>query len=136
MSIRSFIFNTLTGYAPLSELVGQRVYASESIMDAQQTKPFLVYRMGADPKEPIFDDPDIVLNPHRQFFQVWVHDDRPSYLRIDNICDLVQAAFRSTPTSASDMVIWVSFKDRSDDFDDVVLDTVFRYLRFEAAMSQ
>lgn len=134
MSARQYVFNVLTQDPSVSAIFADRVYAGESLMSAQLSKPYIVFRMGSDPDEGLFDDPDVPSRPNRQFFMVYIHDERPDYTGIDSYCKLVKNAFRLNPKSPSDSVVWTTFLEQSGDFDDVTLDTVFRYLRFQAVM--
>lgn len=134
MGVRQHVFNVLTQDPSLSAIFANRVSSGESLMTAQIAKPYIVYRMGNDTDEGMFDDPDVPSRPNRQFFMVYIHDERPDYTGIDTYCQLVKNAFRLNPKSPSDNVVWTTFLEQSADFDDVTLDTVFRYLRFQAVM--
>lgn len=136
MSLRSFIISTLLADPDISALVEDRVYMEGSVMTAQGLRPFLMISLNANTDEQIFDDPDIEARPTRQFFWVWVHDTRPSYLVVDQICNLVKNTFRVTSSSADDSLMDVRFIDQSADSKDLVFDTGCRYMRFQAVMSK
>ncbi|SRR6266702_401126 len=133
MTARQHIFTVLTSDSGLAAIFADRVFGGGSMMTAQHTKPYIVYRLGNDTDEG-FDDPDVPARPHRQFFTVYIHDERPSYVNLDTYCSLVKTAFRLNSKSAGDSVVWTTFLEQSADFDDVTLDTIFRYLRFQAVM--
>jgi hypothetical protein len=118
----------------LQAVFSGRVLAGQSVMTAQQTKPYIIVKLMNDLDEG-FDDPDVVARPHRQFFMVYIHNERPSYVDLDDWCSLVKNAFRLIPSSPADRITWITFLEQSADFDDVTLDTVFRYLRFQAVMT-
>jgi hypothetical protein len=134
MSLRTFVTAVLKNDPDLAAVFSGRVLTGQSLMTAQQTKPYIVYKMMNDSDEG-WDDPDVPARPHRQYFMVYIHDERPSYDNLDGYTDLVKNAFRLNPSSASDRITWITYLERSADFDDVTLDTVFRYLRFQAVMT-
>ncbi len=131
MSVRTFAYKVLTTEPGVDAVFGGRVAAGQSVMTAQSEKPYIVIKMMNKTDEG-FDDPDVAARPARQYFMVYIHDERPSYTGLDDWCDLVKQAFRLNPASASDRITWITFLEQSSDFDDVTLDTVFRYLRFQA----
>jgi len=135
MGAREFIHRVLSTDLDLGTiLTPDRIKVGQSVMTAQIQKPYIIVKMMNDP-DLTFDDPDIAARPHQQYFTVYVHDARPSYGQVDQICDLVKAAFRLNPSSKDDRVTWITYLERSADFDDVSLDTVFRYMRFIAQMT-
>ena len=135
MGAREYVVSVLKNDAGIGALITpDRIKSGQAVMTAQIQKPYIIVKMTNDP-DLGFDDPDIQARPHQQFFIVYVHDARPSYLQIDQICDLVKEAFRLNPSSTSDRVVWTQYLERSADFDDVTLDTVFRYMRFIAVMT-
>jgi hypothetical protein len=134
MGVRQFVVQTLKNDPDLKAVFGDRVSAAQSLMTAQTPKPYIIVSMGNDTDEG-WDDPDVDARPHRQFFTVYIHDTRPSYVNLDDYTDLVKAAFRLNQSSPGDRITWITYLERSADFDDVTLDTVFRYLRFQAVMT-
>lgn len=136
MSIRSFVVSTLLADPDISALVENRVYMEGAMMTAQVARPFLLVSFNANTDEQIFDDPDIEARPTRQFFWVWAHDARPSYLIVDELCNLVKNTFRVTSSSPDDSLMDVRFIDQSADSKDPVFDTGCRYMRFQAVMSK
>lgn len=134
MSLRQFVASVLKGDTSILAATQGRIFSGQSVMTAQQAKPYIVVKLMNDLDEG-FDDPDVQARPHRQFFMVYIHDERPSYINLDGYCDLVKKAFRLNPSSSQDRIVWTTFIEQSADFDDVSLDTVFRYLRFQAVMT-
>jgi len=134
MSLRTFITTALKLDPDLAAIFSGRVLAGQSLMSAQNPKPYIVVKMMNDNDEG-WDDPDVSARPHRQFFMVYIHDQRPSYVNLDDYTDLVKNVFRLNPSSPPDRITWITYIERSADFDDVTLDTVFRYLRFQAVMT-
>jgi hypothetical protein len=134
MSLRTFLSSVLKTDTALAQVFNARVYADQSVMTAQTVKPYIIFKLMNDLDEG-FDDPDVQARPHRQFVMVYVHGERPSYTDLDDYCALVKDAFRLRPSSSEDRITWMTFIEQSADFDDVSLDTVFRYLRFQAVMT-
>lgn len=134
MSLRTFITDVLKTDTALQAVFAGRILSAQSLMTAQNTKPYIVTKMMNDLDEG-FDDPDVVARPHRQFFMIYLHNERPSYVDLDDWCVLVKNALRLRPSSSKDRITWITFIEQSADFDDVTLDTVFRYLRFQAVMT-
>lgn len=135
---RQWVYQTLTQDDALGEVVpAEQILAGQSMMTAQVVRPFIVLKFGNDSDEQQFDDPDIPLRPHRQFFEVWCHDARPSYVQIDSlIIPAVKAALRTEQTSNDAHIMAVRYLETSDDMEDQTMDTVLRYLRFQLIMSE
>lgn len=137
MNPRQWAYTTLTQDTALGEMVpADRIFASQAMMTAQVARPLIVLKFGNDSDEQLFDDPDIPLRPSREFFEVWIHDDRPSYMQIDGIIDLVKQALRTQQTSPDAHIIAVKLMDVSADLEDTSMDTVLRYIRFHLVKSQ
>jgi hypothetical protein len=123
--IRSWIYGKMAGYAPLTTLVGTRIYESSKMQEVP-TKPYLMYKMFATAPEMMGDDLSKVIT---QGFQVFVHDVPGDFLRIDDIIQLLRFLF----TNASDKVagvISVRWIDVSEDFKDSDMGTNTRFIRF------
>lgn len=134
---RQWVFTTLTQDTALGEMVtADRIFASQAMMTAQVERPFIVLKFGNDSDEQIFDDPDIPQRPNRQFLEIWCHDSRPSYVQIDQLCDLVKQALRTDQTSADAYIMAVKYLETSADMIDETMDTVLRYMRFQLISSQ
>lgn len=132
MSVRQFVFETLKNDAVLRPLVAERVFQGESLNHSTQVKPFLVYRLGNDTSELLAE---VDTTAHRQFLQVYVHDEPADYSRIDQMCDGVRGAFRAVNGSGVEGIYTVTYLETSRDLDDPVLATIFRYVRFQLVMS-
>lgn len=135
-SSRGWVFTTLTNDTAVNELVDGRVFPSQSMMTAQVDRPFVVLKFGNLSDEQQFDDPDIPQRPARQFLEVWCHDSRPSYVKIDQLCAAIKQALRTDQTSVDAYIMAVKYLETSADMIDETMDTVLRYLRFQLIMSQ
>jgi hypothetical protein len=134
-SAREYVVNTLAADSDLGQIVTRdRIKSGGSMMTAQLTRPYIVVSMMNAP-DLGWDDPDVPARPRSQYFMVYVHNDRASYVQLDSICELVKNAFRLNPSSPDDKVVWTTFLEQSSDFDNVSLDTVFRYMRFIATLT-
>lgn len=135
MGARQFVVNTLAADSNLGQIITRdQIKSGMSVMTAQLQKPYIIVKMMNAP-DIGWDDPDVPARPRSQYFMVYVHDARSSFVQIDTICELVKNAFRLNPSSPDDKVVWTTFLEQSSDFDDVSLDTVFRYMRFIATMT-
>ncbi len=136
-SPRAWAYTTLTQDVALGEVVpAEQIFASQSMMTAQVPRPFIVLKFGSDSDEQLFDDPDVPLRPNRQFFETWIHDNRPSYVQIDKIVGLVKQALRTQQVSPDAYIMAVKLLDVSADMEDTSMDTVLRYIRFHLILSQ
>ena len=132
MSTRQFIHETLKNDPTLQTLVTERVYQGESLTSSQQVKPFLVWRLGNDTAEGLAE---VDAHPHRQFFQVYAHDEPADYSQVDTMCEAVIGAFRAVSGSGVEHIYTTVYLETSRDLDDAVLETIFRYVRFQLVMS-
>ncbi len=134
---RAWVYTTLTQDTALGELVpAEQIFAGQAMMTAQVPRPLIVLKFVSTSDEQLFDDPDIPLRPNRQFLEVWVHDNRPSYVQIDKICSLVKQALRTQQVSPDAYIMGVKYLDTSADLMDTSMDTVLRYVRFHLILSQ
>jgi hypothetical protein len=96
-------------------------------------KPFLVYGLGNNTNEDLAEDNDH--EAHRQFFQVWIHDEGGDYGLIDDMVEIVKGAFqgKNHPPSNVTQVRWL---ETSGEFANETYNTIFRYVRFQAIISK
>lgn len=129
--MRQFVFEQLSGSAEITELVGTRIYQGESLVKAEMAHPFLVYRIGNETSELMSEEEE---TPHRVFFQVYIHDRGGDYMRIDDLVKLIIAALQGGPFP--DYKIYrVNYLETSRDLDDDTMNTLVRYVRFQAVRS-
>lgn len=122
---------TLMGYT--QEEMNDQVVPRESQRTINLTKPFLVYGLGNNTNENLSEDPDHIA--HRQFFQVWVHDDAGSFLMIDRVVEEVKSLLVGA-SSLADQVTTVRWLETSQEFSNETYNTIFRYVRFQAVVSR
>jgi len=125
---------TATG-TPLHTLVGDRVFAKKAMKSSVEEHPFLVYKMGNETWEELSE----VSLASRQFFQVWVHDFSDQavadYMLIDEVIRAVKEQLVNA-SSAEDGVITIRFLETSQDLNDETLNTVMKYVRFQAILGE
>lgn len=129
--MRRWLYTTLVNDPGLSALISGRVFQGEGMDTAQVVKPFVVYRMGNETDENLAEWD---AHPRRVFFQVYVHDTGPDYQGVDEVIKAVKEALRNK-SSASDQVMTVTYLETSRDLEDSTMQTVFRYVRFQAILS-
>lgn len=131
--IREWVYNTLKTDTALTDLVGGRVLLQGSVLSAQQTKPYLVYHFGNQTDEGMYDEDNF--QPSRQFLQIFMHVDQGDYGPIDDIADAVKVALKST-TNRPPYLIYIQYLETSQDLQDNILQTFFRYARFQIAQAK
>ena len=126
--MRTWLFQTLSNDLDLQELFGDRFYQGESMLSSVVQKPFLVYTIGNATDVLLSEDMN---SPERQFFQIYIHDDGGDYTRIDQGIKLVKDKLRHQQAAEAG-IIDIIYLETSRDLDDTTLNTLFRYIRFQA----
>lgn len=126
--VRNFVYDRLKTVAP----VGDRVFQQGSIITAQAVKPYLVYHFGNAPDEGMSDEDNFM--PSRQFMQVYIHVDQGDYAPVDDIMSLVRAALAGGTKPAN--LIHIQYLETSQDLQDNLLQTFFRYMRFQLILAR
>lgn len=129
--MRQFIYERLISNPSVATIVNDRVFQGESMDHAELVRPFLVYRMGNETNEQFSEDAQM---PHREFFQVYIHDNPADYMRIDDLAKAVRAALVGGPYPDY-KILRVNYLETSRDLDDDVMRTILRYVRFQAVLS-
>lgn len=134
MTARHFVYGTLTGTTPITDLIGgainPRVFAKKTMTSSKEECPYVVYKLGNESAEDFSEDRDI----SRQFVQIWVHDfndaETADYEKIDAVISEIRKAFQNKNSVANK--IWSTrFLETSQDLNDDTLNTVFRYIRLQ-----
>ncbi len=139
--MRAWLYDTLTSSTDLqTELggaggIGDRVVPRRSEFLVPRVKPFLIYGLGNESSENLSDSTADDVEATRQFFQVWVHDEGGSYVRIDDLVEMIKKALvgKSHPPSK---IITVRFLETSQEFSNETYGTNFRYIRFQAIIAK
>lgn len=126
--MRTWLYQTLKNDPGLIELFGNRFYQGESMMSANIAKPFLVYTIGNATDALLSEEMN---TPERQFFQIYIHDEGADYTKIDEGVRRVKNLLRHQQ-SAEAGIIDIVYLETSRDLDDVTMNTILRYIRFQA----
>lgn len=131
--VRTWVHHTLSTYSGLTPVVNGRVWQQGAILTAQETKPYLVHHFGNNTDEGLYDEDS--LKPNRQFLQVFMHSTQGDYGPLDDLMPLVKAAMYDR-TSRPPELIHVQYLETSQDLQDDLLQTYFRYMRFQLILSR
>lgn len=139
--MRVWLYDKLTSHQPLLDFVDDpddpemlpRVYPRESFDSSVVQKPFLVYGLGNDTNEGLAEDDDH--EAHRQFFQIWLHDEGGDYSVIDAMIPVVKKLLINA-SSKEHNVMGVRWLETSQEFSDNTMNTIFRYIRFQAIIGK
>lgn len=131
--IRTWVHQTLIGDDDLSAVVVDRVYQQGSVLTAQQTKPYLVHHFGNNTDEGMYDEDSF--KPNRQFLQIFIHTEQGDYGPIDDIIPLVKAALYKLAGKPPSLIA-VRYLETSQDLQDDLLQSYFRYVRFQLILSE
>lgn len=82
--MRKLIHAALIASSPLTAVIPASRWIQGGAVDSPPLRPFAIYR--------ITDVPPTVVGSAQPHLQVWIHDDRGSYVRIDEILELVRTA--------------------------------------------
>lgn len=136
--MRTWLYQTLIGSDALKTWAGVDSLTGQVVPRFSQTtinlpKPFLVYGLGNDTNESLSEDADHLA--HRQFFQIWVHDEGGDYDRIDRGLGIVKTLLVNQSDRASNLTT-INWLETSQEFNSEQYNTIFRYLRFQAIISK
>jgi hypothetical protein len=132
-AVRAWVHSTLRDDPNLLPVIGGRVNQQGAVITAQNVKPYLVHHFGNDTDEGYYDEDSF--KPHRQFLQVFIHTDQGDYGPIDEIVPLVKRALISGSNKPSSLIA-VTYLETSQDLQDDLLQTYFRYTRFQLIHSE
>jgi hypothetical protein len=127
---RAYVHTQLKG---LAETAG-RVYQQGSIITAQTAKPYLVHHFGNNTDENMYDQVVGGFRANRQFIAVYIHVDQGDYGPIDELMPKVKDALINGPKPRD--LIDVVYLETSQDLQDQLLQTNFRYMRFQLIMAR
>lgn len=139
--MRALIYDLLTTDEDLQSDLGgaegilDRVMPRRSRENILGPRPFLIFGLGNSTGEQLADPTSVGVEPEkdaeRQFFQVWVHDDSESFVRIDRMVDTVKKRLTGA-SSAPHGVLTIAYLETSQEFSNETYNTIFRYIRFQA----
>lgn len=131
--VRTWIHGQLTNYPSLAAIVNGNVWQQGAILTAQTAKPYLVHHFGNNTDEGMYDEDNC--QPSRQFLQIYIHADQGDYGPIDDVIPLVKAALTSRTGRPADL-IHVQYLETSQDLQDDLLQSYFRYIRFQLILAR
>jgi hypothetical protein len=130
---RTWLYNTLISNPALSAVIADRVLQQGSVLSAQRVKPYLVLHFGNNTDEGMADEDNF--RPNRQFVQIYIHVEQGDYAPIDDIMDLVDTALTNR-LGRPDNIVHIQYLETSQDLQDDLLQTYFRYMRYQLANSR
>ena len=98
-------------------------------------KPFIIFGLGNSTAEGLGDSTADDVEAERQFFQIWVHDEGGSFVRIDQMVDEVKRLLSGASHSPAN-VLTVRYLETSQEFGNETYRTNFRYIRFQAIIAK
>lgn len=131
--VRAWVHNRLSTDTALTAVIGGRVSQQGAVLSAQTVKPYLVHHFGNNTDEGMYDEDN--RKPNRQFLQVFVHTDQGDYGPLDDIIPLVKAALTNLADKPEEL-IHVQYLETSQDLQDDLLQTYFRYIRFQLILAR
>lgn len=139
--MRAWLYDTLATFNDLAWELGVAEEELPNRINPRRSEttipsaPFVIIGMGYGNNEDLIDSTSGEVNPDRQYFQVWVHDDGNSFARIDRAMGLIRA--RLTGASSKEHgVVTINYLETSGEFGNQTYRTNFRYLRFQAIIVQ
>lgn len=121
--MRARVYQWLSNDPTLSAVVGNRVFPV-NMEDISPTRPFIVYRISsATPR---------IVPAKNQILQLWFHDDRGDYTRIDNLLERAKVVLEN---QSEPDIFGIEWLDDSEDLYDEVQNTINRYTRYQVVMS-
>lgn len=130
---RTWVHSRLSTDIDLSSVVDGRVIQQGAVLSAQAVKPYLVHHFGNNTDEGMYDEDSF--KPNRQFLQVFIHCEQGDFGPIDDILPLVKSALYSREDRPGSLIA-VQYLETSQDLQDDLLQTYFRYMRFQLINSE
>lgn len=137
--MRVWLYDTLTQYMPIQDALGgptsvlERIMPRSSRTNINVPKPFMIYGLGNNTNEDLGEESDH--EAHRQFFQIWIHDEGGDYSLIDSLIVDTKNALRGQSSPAHN-VMAVHWLETSGEFNNETYNTLFRYVRFQAIIGK
>lgn len=134
--MRALIYDTLVGSTALAQEIpnlASRVLPRKSQGTIEGTRPFIVYGLGNATEENLTDETADEGWAERQFFQIWVHDETRSFVKIDRIVSEIKKLFNGLAPGVGEVLV-IRYLETSQEFGNETYNTNFRYIRFQAVM--
>lgn len=139
--MRALLYDLLTTDTDLQaelggvEAIKARVMPRRSQGTINVAKPFIIFGLGNASNEYLADSTADDAEAYRQFFQIWVHDEGSSFVKIDRLIDIVKQRLVGANSRLFKVttIIWL---ETSQEFNNETYNTNFRYIRFQAIIAQ
>lgn len=141
--MRTWLYDRFISDAELQSMLGgveaikTRVLPRRSqtnTVDAQ--RPFLMYGLGNNTNEALSDSTANDVEAHRQFLQIWIHDeDSGSYSLVDDFIPVIKRILVGA-SSPENRIMTIAWLETSQEFHNETYNTLFRYLRFQAILGK
>lgn len=141
MSMKKLLATKLKQTPPLQQIVAQRAYSAGALgkgnIPAKPKFPFVVFREIDVLSLQVAKDTSPNLN--QKVFQIYVHDERGSYSRINNILDVLRDTVRELSDQVSDTgsrcleAVW---NGTSAETEDPTYDSAMRFATFTLVSSK
>lgn len=123
MSKRQMVYAALTSDATLLSKIAADRWVQQGAMDTARHRPFALIAMNEVNTTPVYSG--------QTRCTVWVHDDRGSYVQIEEILERVKAVMTAlTAEDSTDRIVHVSWDGDSPDLVDPGYDTNTKYAQF------
>lgn len=132
--VRTWLYNLLVTDSSLVPVIGGRVMQQGSLLSAQQVKPYIVYHFAHQVDEGMADEIENTA-PSRQYVEIYIHVAQGDYGPIDDIADAIFTAMKSK-AGAPPNLIRAQYLETSQDLQDPLLQTYFRYMRYQLIQSR
>lgn len=132
-AVRAYLYNLLKTDTGLNAVIAGRVYQQGAVLTAQQAKPYIVFHFGHQTDEGMFDESG--MQPNRQYVEIYLHTNQGDYGPLDDLVDLVKTAMTSRVGRPANL-IHMQYLETSQDLQDTLLQTYFRYMRYQLIQSK
>jgi hypothetical protein len=128
MSIRRWVYSTISNTTAVTSIVSTRVWAAPSLQEIPKpgSHPFVVYKLGNSSDSDLGPE----ANQQQQWLEVWVHDSPGDYKRIDDVHSKIRVALIAAVPSKTEGVTDCEWKEISRDLEDTEFRTWMRYARY------
>lgn len=132
-AVRAWVHSRLVNDTNLAIVIGGRVWQQGAVLTAKAAKPYVVHHFGNNTDEGMYDEDSY--QPNRQFLQVFMHAEQGDFGPLDDLMPLVKAALLSRVGRPTEL-IHVQYLETSQDLTDDLLQTYFRYMRFQLILAR
>lgn len=125
--LREWVVGRLTNYAPMTNLIGDRLTLGSSLTEIPGIKPFAIYRVGTSTADLRGDGTTRVMTTP---IQLYFHDEPGDYGKIDNMLRFTRAVLEGG-SSREHGIIACEWIEDSEDLRDDEFHTNLRWARYQ-----